>query len=62
MKCPYQTKIVHIPEDTEGYIKRYEEYVTEFCNCIQSECPFYYIIHYKSRCRRAEREGRNENV
>lgn len=59
MKCPYQTKVIHKIEYTEGYVN---EDITEFCECIKSECPFYYTSEYKparqitEHCRRAERE------
>lgn len=63
MKCPYQLKVIHKPEDTEGYIKNFAEDITEFGECIKSECPFYYTTEYSparkitEHCRRAEREG-----
>ena len=59
MKCPYQTMIIHIPEYPSGYAQD----VTQFCECIKSECPFYHTITaYKKtieRCRRAESEINN---
>ena len=63
MKCPYQTRVIHKPEFTNGCA--YAEDVTEFCDCVQSECPFYYTREYKHKstrlttghCRRAERSG-----
>lgn len=60
MKCPYRTKVIHKPEDTEGYVKNFAEDVTEFCDCIKSECPFYFttLAHEMiERCGRAEKEG-----
>ena len=65
MKCPYQTKVIHKPEyiDEYTYAKHFAEDVTEFCECVKSECPFYhaeytdgYAKHVKERCRKAERE------
>lgn len=59
MKCPYQTRIIHKPEYTEGYVRNFAEDITEFCECIKSECPFYYTLGmYKTEehCRRAESE------
>lgn len=64
MKCPYQTKVIHKPEDTEGYIKSFAEDITEFCECVKRECPFYYTTEYKpaslvkEHCRRAESEDK----
>lgn len=59
MKCPYQTMVIHIPEYPDGYAQD----VTQFCECIKSECPFYYTTKaYKKtieRCRRAESEINN---
>ena len=67
MKCPYQTRVIHKPEDIEGYVKHFAMDVTEFGNCLKEECPFY---HYRinpdaSRteyCYKAESEIRNENT
>ena len=62
MKCPYQTKVIHKPEYTEGYVRNFAEDITAFCECIKSECPFYYTTEYKperhvkEHCRRAESE------
>ena len=64
MKCPYQTKVIHKPEYTEGYIKSFAEDITEFCECVKSECPFYYTTEYtltryvKEHCRKAESEDK----
>ena len=64
MKCPYQTKVIHKPEDTDGYIKNFAEDITEFCECMRLECPFYYTTEYKparlvaEHCRRVENEGK----
>ena len=61
MKCPYQTKVIHKPAITEEGIRSSED-ITEFCECLKSECPFYYTSEYKparhitEHCRRAERE------
>lgn len=65
MKCPYQTKVIHIPEYPDGYAQD----VTQFCECVKSECPFYYTswpaysttaATVEEHCRRAEREGSND--
>lgn len=59
MKCPYQTKVIHKPEDTDGYIKSFAEDITEFCECVKTECPFYYTTwaHEKvEHCYKAESE------
>lgn len=62
MKCPYQSRLIHKPEYTEGYIKNFAEEITEFCECIKSECPFYYTTEYTparhitEHCHRAESE------
>lgn len=58
MKCPYQIKVIHKPEDIDGYVKNFAEDITEFCECAKSECPFYVSMnHHKlERCRRAENE------
>ena len=61
MKCPYRTRVIHKPEYTEGYIKHFAEDITEFCECLKSECPFYctYWAHeIVEHCRRAEMEGK----
>ena len=58
MKCPYQIKTIHKPEYKEGYIRHFAEDITEFCECLKSECPFYYTVHREhEHCRRAESEG-----
>ena len=60
MICPYQTRIIHKPEYTEGCVKYFAEDITRFCECAKSECPFYYISwEHKTveHCRRAESEG-----
>ena len=58
MKCPYQTKVIH-KEYEEVDVKNFTEDITIFCECIKSECPFYYttwanktVVH----CRKAESE------
>ena len=59
MKCPYQTKVIHKPEYTDGYIKYFAEDITVFCECAKSECPFYYTSWaHKTieHCRKAESE------
>lgn len=62
MKCPYQTRVIHKPEYTEGYVKNFAEDITEFCECVKSKCPFYYTAVYMparqitEHCRRAESE------
>ena len=61
MKCPYQTKIIHKPEYTDGYIKHFAEDITEFCDCVQDECPFYYETwEHKpmKHCKKVESEGK----
>ena len=61
MKCPYQTKTIHTPERHDGYITSYAEDITIFCECIKSECPFYYTSWaHKTveHCRRAESEDK----
>lgn len=61
MKCPYQTKVIH-KEYTEEDVKNFTEDITTFCECVKSECPFYYTTEYKparkitEHCRRAESE------
>ena len=62
MKCPYQIKVIHKTEYTEGYVKHFDEDITEFCECVKRECPFYYTTEYKparkitEHCRKAESE------
>ena len=62
MKCPYQTRVIHKPEYTEGYVRNFAEDITEFCECLGVECPFYHTTEYKparkitEHCRRAESE------
>ena len=64
MKCPYRTKVIHKPENTDGYVKHFAEDITEFCECVKTGCPFYdaidytdeYAKHVKEHCRKAERE------
>ena len=55
MKCPYQIRVIHKPEYTEGYVKNFAEDITMFCDCVKTECPFYYI-KVTEHCRKAERE------
>lgn len=50
MKCPYQVKTIHKREYPNN-----DEDITEFCECIKTECPFYFVIR-KEHCRRAEKE------
>lgn len=60
MKCPYQTKVIHKPEYTDEYVKHFAEDITKFCECVKSECPFYYTTReYETveHCCRAESEG-----
>jgi len=57
MKCPYRTKVIHKPGYSEGYVEKFAEDITEFCDCIKSECPFYYTLWAHKTvecCRRAE--------
>lgn len=62
MKCPYQTRVIHKPEYTEGYVKNFAEDITEFGDCLRTECPFYYTTEYKPaqkitpHCRKTESE------
>ena len=64
MKCPYQTKVIHKTERTVGYARDFAEDITAFCECVESECPFYYTTehkptrHVKEHCRRAESEDK----
>lgn len=67
MKCPYQTRVIHKPEYTEGYVvENFAEDVTEFGDCVKTECPFYYTTEYKptrrvkEHCRKAEVETRGD--
>lgn len=61
MKCPYQTRVIHKPEYTEGYVRNFAEDITEFGDCFETECPFYYTTEYAKNkitehCRKAESE------
>lgn len=60
MKCPYQTKVIHKPKYEKTYTTVPAEDITVFCECIKSECPFYYTTYYATEvtehCRRAESE------
>lgn len=65
MKCPYQKKVTYRPPhiDNDGFFMlEYAEDITEFGECLRSECPFYQRIEYKQAkriietCRRAESE------
>lgn len=61
MKCPYQLKVIHKPEYTEGCVKNFAEDITEFGECVKRECPFYYTswAHKKvEHCRKAERSDK----
>lgn len=60
MKCPYQIIVTHIPERTSGYVKHFAEDRTEFGECINSRCPFYYTFANKEHCRRTESEDKND--
>lgn len=42
MKCPYQTKVIHKPQQTETYKIIHAVDYTVFYECVNSECPFYY--------------------
>lgn len=55
MKCPYQTRVIHKPERKEGYVRYFAEDITEFCECVENECPFYYK-HTTGHCRKVENE------
>lgn len=56
MKCPYQTKVIHKPKYTEGYVTIFAQDITEFCECAKSECPFYYTTWNQEHCIKAESE------
>ena len=62
MKCPYQTRVIHKPEYISGYVRNFAEDITEFGDCVKTECPFYYTTEYASarkiteHCRKAESE------
>lgn len=64
MKCPYQTRVIHKPEYTDGYVRNFAEDITEFSDCVKTECPFFYTTEYKllsvrkitEHCRKAESE------
>jgi len=59
MKCPYQTRVIHKPEYTEGYVKNFAKDITEFGDCVKTECPFYYTTWAHDvieHCRKAEKE------
>lgn len=62
MRCPYQTRVIHKPEYTEGDVKNFAEVITVFGDCVKRECPFYYATEYKpareitEHCRKAERK------
>lgn len=59
MKCPYQTKVIHKPEYTEGYVTSFAQDITVFCECLKGKCPFYYTSwEHKTveHCRKAESE------
>ena len=59
MKCPYQTKVIHKPEHIVGYTKSFAEDITKFCECVKSECPFYYTTYGTvEHCIRAESEDK----
>ena len=62
MKCPYQILVTHKPEHTVGYVIYPAEDITQFGECLNKECPFYYETEYKParkvtpHCKRAESE------
>lgn len=64
MKCPYQKRVIHKPEYTEGYVRHFAEDITEFGDCVMTECPFYYTIEHSlvreitEHCRKAESEDK----
>lgn len=67
MKCPYQTKVIHQTEYIEGnYVKHCAQDITQFSDCLGSECPFYRTTENRvtgitrEHCRRAESEGKAE--
>ncbi len=55
MKCPYLKKVIHKSEVYDMESVRTTHYV-EFCDCIKSECPFYWVRRTVERCRKAESE------
>lgn len=63
MKCPYQTRVIHKPEEFEvtDSCKKFAEDITMFADCIETECPFYYVAWNNGarikRCRKAESES-----
>jgi hypothetical protein len=57
MRCPYQTRMTHKLKGARGYGVEFVEDITEFGECVKSECPFYYMKGYiTEHCRRAESE------
>lgn len=61
MICPYLKKVIHKPEEFLGmHTTRYAEDITEFCECVEHKCPFYYTTEehtkIKEHCQRAESE------
>lgn len=61
MKCPYQTKTIHIPEtkNITGITEQYAQDITSFCDCLKSECPFYIsFLHGEvEMCKRVNKEN-----
>ena len=64
MKCPYQTKTIHIPEtkNITGITEQYAQDITSFCDCLKSECPFYISFNNGKIeiCKRVNKEINNE--
>lgn len=65
MKCPYMKKVVHKCYDFSINSIIHSEDIPEFCDCIKTECPFYYTTEYrptkyilriKEKCRKVENE------
>lgn len=67
MLCPFQTIVIHRPENTDGYVTRYAEDITKFAKCLKSECPYYQAVTFSSMnqivesCRKVESEVNNES-
>jgi hypothetical protein len=69
MKCPYQTIMTHKLKGARGYGVEFVEDITEFGECLKSECPFYYTktakryneTYITEHCHKAESEI-NDNL
>lgn len=56
MKCPYQLKVTHKQEQMKSYYVEPAVDITQFGECVKSECPFYYTKNTTEHCSRAESE------